>query len=147
MNSFASPYESPNGVAFDGSQVWHSAFSDDLVLMNPATGTVTRTIPAPGHQFPRGLEWVDGVLWVVDANGGITDTIYRVDPSDGAVLGTYLPVGGSTGLLYGFAFDGRYFWLSNLSTGKIQKLVIDDGAIFCDGFQSSDTSAWSTTIP
>ncbi|MEJ2583255.1 MAG: glutaminyl-peptide cyclotransferase, partial [Acidobacteriota bacterium] len=147
FNSFASPYQSPNGVAFDGSQVWHSAYADDLALMDPASGTVTRTIPAPGNKSPRGLEWVDGALWVVDANIYPSDAIYRVDPSDGTVLGSYQPIGALTTLIYGFAFDGRYFWLSDINTGQIHKLVIDENAIFCNGFQTGDESGWSSVVP
>ena len=147
LNSFSSPYVSPNGVAFDGSQVWHSSFGDDLALMNPTTGVLTRAIPSPGNQVPRGLEWVDGTLWVVDGNGYADDAIYKVDPSDGAVLETYQPSGATFSLIYGLAFDGTHFWLSDLDTDKIHKLLIAEGLMFADGFEYGDTSGWSFASP
>jgi len=147
LNSFSSPFISPNGVAFDGSQVWHSSFSDDLALMNPTTGTVTRTIPSPGNQAPRGLEWIDGTLWVVDGNTYPDDAIYKMDPSDGTVLEAYQPSGATFSLIYGLAFDGTHFWLSDLSTNKIHKLLIAEGVIFADGFEYGDTSGWSFASP
>lgn len=147
LNSFPSPYLSPNGVAFDGSQVWHSAFLEDLTLMDPTTGTVTRTIPSPGNQVPRGLEWVGGTLWVVDGNGYADDAIYKVDPGDGTVLETYQPAGATFSLIYGLAFDGTHFWLSDLSTGKIHQLLMAEGLIFADGFENGDTSGWSFASP
>ncbi len=147
LNSFPSPHFSPNGVAFDGSQVWHSSFKDDLALMNPTTGSLTRAIPSPGNQAPRGLEWIDGALWVVDGNGYVDDAIYKVDPSDGTILEAYQPTGATFGLIYGLAFDGTHFWLSDLTTNKIHKLLIAKDLIFYDGFELGDTSAWSSAVP
>jgi len=144
LNSFSSPHVSPNGVAFDGSQVWHSSFGGDLALMNPTTGTLTRVIPSPGNNAPRGLEWVDGTLWVVDGNGYDDDAIYKVDPSDGTVLETYQPAGATFSLICGLAFDGTHFWLSDLDTGKIHKLLMAEGLIFYDGFESGNGSGWTT---
>ena len=115
--------------------------------MDPTTGDVTRTIPSPGTQSPRGLEWIDGTLWVVDANQYVTDAIHRVDPSDGSVLGSYQPTGATFGMIYGLAFDGTHFWLSDLTTAKIHKLLIAHDLIFCDGFQSGGTAGWSSVNP
>ena len=143
LNSFVSPFLSPNGVAFDGAMVWHSAFASELVLMNPSTGTSVRTIPAPGNGNPRGLEVVDGSLWVVDANNYPEDAIYLLDPSDGSVQGAYLPSGAAFGMIYGFAHDGTRFWLSDLDTAKIHTIQFEDGLVFYDGFESGDGMMWS----
>ncbi len=142
LTSFVSPHFSPNGVAYDGSMIWHSGFGTDLTLMDPATGMVTRTIPAPGNQAPRGLELVDGSLWVVDGNAYPDDAIYRLDPTDGTVLGSYLPVGASFGLIYGLAHDGTRFWLTDLDTAMIHIIEIEETLLFRDGFESGDTTAW-----
>ena len=143
LNSFASPFAAPNGVAHDGAMIWHSAFSMDLALMNPSTGATVRTIPAPGNGNPRGLEFIDGSLWVVDANTYPDDAIYRLDPSDGSVLGAYIPAGAAFGLIYGLAHDGTRFWLSDLDTAKIHTVELEDGLVFYDGFESGDGLMWS----
>lgn len=145
LNTFVSPYLSPNGVVFDGAMVWHSAFSQDLALMDPATGLVSRTIPAPGNQAPRGLEMFGGSLWVVDANTYADDAVHRLDPADGTVEAVYLPVGAPTELIYGLAHDGSRFWLTDLETAKIHILETEDGLVFADGFKSGDGVRWSST--
>lgn len=145
LSSFASPFASPNGVAHDGAMVWHSAFSEDLVLMNPSTGTIVRTIPAPGNGNPRGLEIIDSSLWVVDANTYPDDAIYRLDPNDGGILGAYLPTGAAFGLIYGLAHDGTGFWLSDLDTGQIHAIRLEEALVFYDGFESGNGLRWSAT--
>lgn len=145
LSSFVSPYSAPNGVVFDGAKVWHSAFSQDLALMDPATGLVSRTIPAPGNGAPRGLEMFGGSLWVVDANGYVDDAIHRLDPANGTIQATYLPVGAPIELIYGLAHDGSRFWLSDLDTAKIHILEMEDDLVFADGFESGDGVMWSFT--
>lgn len=142
LNSFASPYSAPNGVVFDGFHVWHSAYLSDLALMDPTSGTLIRTIPSPGNHVPRGLELYDGSLWVVDANGYVDDAIYRLDPSDGAVLGTYRPAGTGFGLIYGLVHDGSHFWLTDLDTAEFHQLELVEDLLFYDGFEGGDTGEW-----
>lgn len=146
LDSFVSPHFSPNGVVYDGSMIWHSGFGTDLTLIDPVTGTVSRTIPAPGNQTPRGLELFDGSLWVVDGNTYPNDAIYRLDPTDGTVLGSYLPVDASFGLIYGLAHDGTRFWLTDLDTAQIHIIEIEETLLFYDGFESGDTNAWGGTF-
>ena len=145
LNSFASPYSSPNGVVFDGTNLWHSAFSSDLALMDPSTGVVVRTIPSPGNGNPRGLELFDGSLWVVDANTYPEDGIYRLDPSNGSVLSSYVPAGAAFGLIYGLAHDGTRFWLSDIDTNQIHTIRLEEALVFYDGFESGDGLQWSST--
>lgn len=147
LNSFTSPFSSPNGVAYDGGLVWHSGFGADLTLMDPVTGTVVRTIPAPGNQTPRGLEMVDGSLWVVDANTYPDDAIYRLDPVDGSVLESYMPVDVSFGLIYGIAHDGTKFWMTDLNTAQVHILEFEVLLVFYDGFESGGLGSWSAASP
>jgi outer membrane protein assembly factor BamB len=146
LDSFASPHFAPNGVVSDGAMIWHSGFGTDLTLMDPVASTVFRTIPAPGHQAPRGLELFDGSLWVVDGNTNPDDAIYRLDPSDGTVLGSYLPVDATFGLIYGLAHDGTRFWLTDLDTAQIHIIEIEETLLFYDGFESGDTNAWTGVL-
>ncbi len=147
LNSFASPHAAPNGVAYDGGLVWHSGFGANLTLMDPTSGTVVRTIPSPGNQTPRGLEMVGGSLWVVDANTYPDDAIYRLDPVDGSVLESYLPVDATFGLIYGIAHDGTRFWMTDLDTAQVHVLELEVLLLFYDGFESNDLGAWSAASP
>ena len=147
LNSFASPHGAPNGVACDAGLVWHSGCGADLTLMDPVTGTVVRTIPAPGNRTPRGLEMVDGSLWVVDANTYPDDAIYRLDPVDGSVLESYLPVDASFGLIYGIAHDGTKFWMTDMDTAQVHILEFEVLLVFYDGFESGGLGEWSAASP
>lgn len=115
--------------------------------MDPSTGNVVLTIPAPGNQTPRGLEMVDGSLWVVDANTYPDDAIYKLDPADGSVLESYLPVDALFGLIYGITHDGTDFWISDLDTAQIHIIELEVTLLFYDGFESSNVGAWSAATP
>jgi glutamine cyclotransferase len=72
------------GTAFDGRYLYQIAEAR-IDKIDPATGTVVRSIPAPGHGSDSGLAWADGSLWV----GQYRDRkIHRIDPETGAILRT-----------------------------------------------------------
>ena len=53
--------------------------------IDPATGDVVASIPAPGHGGDSGLAWAEGSLWV----GQYRDRkIHQIDPATGAILRT-----------------------------------------------------------
>ena len=53
--------------------------------IDPNTGDVLATIPAPGNGADSGLAWAEGTLWV----GQYRDRkIHQVDPQTGAILRT-----------------------------------------------------------
>jgi len=72
------------GTAFDGRHLYQ--ISDDKILkVDPATGAVLASIPAPGGGRDSGLAWAEGTLWV----GQYRDRkIHQIDPTTGAVLRT-----------------------------------------------------------
>ena len=53
-----------------------------ISLIEPDTGKVVRSIPAPGVR-PHGLAWENGFLWCVESNHR---AIYKLDPKDGRPL-------------------------------------------------------------
>jgi glutamine cyclotransferase len=53
--------------------------------IDPKTGEVLSTIPAPGNGEDSGLAWAEGTLWVGQHRGR---RIHQVDPETGAVLRT-----------------------------------------------------------
>jgi glutamine cyclotransferase len=72
------------GTAFDGRYLYQIAEAR-IDKLDPATGDVVASIPAPGHGRDSGLAWAEGSLWV----GQYRDRkIHQIDPETGAVLRT-----------------------------------------------------------
>ena len=72
------------GTAFDGTHLYQIAEAR-IDKIDPATGDVVASIPAPGHGRDSGLAWAEGSLWV----GQYRDRkILQIDPATGAVLRT-----------------------------------------------------------
>jgi hypothetical protein len=51
------------GTAFDGQHLFQIA-EDRIQKIDPQTGHVLATIPAPGGGGDSGLAWAEGTLWV-----------------------------------------------------------------------------------
>jgi glutamine cyclotransferase len=72
------------GSAFDGTHLYQIAEAR-IDKIDPVTGEVVASIPAPGHGLDSGLAWAEGSLWV----GQYRDRkIHQIDPETGAVLRT-----------------------------------------------------------
>ena len=72
------------GTAFDGTYLYQIAEAR-IDKIDPATGSVVASIPAPGHGGDSGLAWAEGSLWV----GQYRDRkIHQIDPATGAVTRT-----------------------------------------------------------
>ena len=72
------------GTAFDGTHLYQIAEAR-IDKIDPATGDVVASIPAPGHGSDSGLAWAEGSLWV----GQYRDRkIFQIDPETGAILRT-----------------------------------------------------------
>ena len=70
------------GTAFDGTHIYQIAESR-IDKIDPATGKVLASIPAPGSGSDSGLTWAEGSLWV----GQYRDRkIHQIDPATGAVI-------------------------------------------------------------
>lgn len=72
------------GTAFDGRHLYQLA-ADRIEKIDPASGEVVATIPAPGREGNSGLTWAEGSLWVGEYRAR---RIHQVDPASGAVLRT-----------------------------------------------------------
>ena len=72
------------GSAFDGTWLYQVAEAR-IDKIDPATGEVVASIPAPGHGGDSGLAWAEGSLWVGQYR---ERRIHRIDPATGAVLRT-----------------------------------------------------------
>jgi glutamine cyclotransferase len=70
------------GTAFDGTHLYQIA-ETRIDKIDPATGDVVASIPAPGNGSDSGLTWAEGCLWV----GQYRDRkIHQIDPDTGAVI-------------------------------------------------------------
>ena len=72
------------GTAFDGTHLYQIAEAR-IDKIDPATGQVLASIPAPGGGNDSGLTWAEGSLWV----GQYRDRkIHQIDPATGAIRRT-----------------------------------------------------------
>jgi glutamine cyclotransferase len=70
------------GTAFDGTYLYQIA-EKRIDKIDPASGKVLKSIPAPGQGYDSGLTWAEGSLWV----GQYRDRkIHQIDPATGAIL-------------------------------------------------------------
>ena len=72
------------GTAFDGTHLYQIAESR-IDKIDPATGRVLASIPAPGHGGDSGLAWAEGSLWVGQHR---ERKIHQIDPATGAIRRT-----------------------------------------------------------
>jgi len=72
------------GTAFDGTHLYQIAEAR-IDKIDPATGKVVKSIPAPGQGSDSGLTWAEGSLWVGEYRGR---KIHQIDPDTGAVRRT-----------------------------------------------------------
>ena len=72
------------GTAYDGRNLYQIV-EDCILKIDPRSGEVLSTIPAPGKGGDSGLAWAEGTLWVGQHRGR---RIYRIDPETGAILHT-----------------------------------------------------------
>ena len=72
------------GTAFDGQHLFQIA-EDRIQKIDPKTGRVLATIPAPGGGGDSGLAWAEGTLWVGEYR---KRKIHQIDPETGQILRT-----------------------------------------------------------
>ena len=70
------------GTAFDGKHLFQIA-EDKIHRIDPLTGQVIASIPAPGEGGDSGLAWAEGSLWVGHYRAR---KIHQIDPDTGKVL-------------------------------------------------------------
>ncbi|PWU06953.1 MAG: hypothetical protein C5B51_11125 [Terriglobia bacterium] len=72
-----------HGLKWVDGKYWMAVpASGKLFLMEPETGEVVRSIPAPGVRT-HGLAWDNGILWCINSDDR---AVYKLDPHDGKIL-------------------------------------------------------------
>ncbi|KQP18291.1 PQQ-binding-like beta-propeller repeat protein [Pseudorhodoferax sp. Leaf267] len=90
------------GTAFDGKHLYQIAQSR-IDKIDPATGQVLASIPAPGHGGDSGMAWAEGSLWVGQYR---ERKIHQIDPATGAILRTIA----SDRFVTGVTWDDGELW-------------------------------------
>ena len=130
------------GTAFDGTHLYQIA-ETRIDKIDPATGDVVASIPAPGSGSDSGLTWAEGSLWV----GEYRDRkIHRIDPETGKVLRTIESnrfVTGVTwveGELWHGAHDGEAGELRRVDpkTGDVVRSLAMPEGVFVSGLEADD---------
>jgi glutamine cyclotransferase len=70
------------GTAFDGKHL-HQVAEARIDKIDPATGQVLASIPAPGQGGDSGLAWAEGSLWVGHYRERM---IHQIDPATGRII-------------------------------------------------------------
>jgi len=96
-----------------------AAFSSDEPVQ---AGAIILQFSSPG-QSPCGLAWDGKHLWVADDG---TETIYKLDPSDGSVLSSFDSRGSQP---RGLVWDGQHLWHSDNAARELYKLDRATGAV------------------
>lgn len=111
------------GTAFDGRYLYQIA-EQRIDKIDPSSGTVVASIPAPGHGYDSGLAWAEGSLWV----GQYRDRkIHQIDPATGALIRTIESNRFITGVTW---VDGELWhgtWEGDES--EIRRINPDSGAV------------------
>jgi hypothetical protein len=94
------------GTAFDGRYLYQLA-SGNIHKVDPQTGKILATIPAPQPGRNSGLAWAEGSLWL---GRGSDRQILELDPQTGKVLRTIV----SDRVVTGVTFSDGELWHGTL---------------------------------
>jgi len=110
--------EGVHGVTYDGQHVWFAS-GDKLNALDPASGTIVRSIASPAH---AGTAFDGQHIYQL-----AEDHIQKIDPKTGKVLATIpAPVGGGNS---GLAWAEGTLWVGRYRERKIHQLDPKTGAI------------------
>ena len=127
------------GTAFDGHYLFQIAESR-IQKIDPGTGRVLSTIPAPGNGGDSGLAWAGGTLWVGEYRAR---KIHQIDPETGAILRTIESKRFVTGVIW---VDGELWhatWEGDESelrridarSGEVQESLAMPAGVHCSGLE------------
>ncbi len=125
IDSFPSPYHSPEGLAFDGTYLWHTDLWSDKIYKLDISGNIIESFDSPGN-LSTGLVFDGTYLWLSDPGGRDSQgKLYKLDTS-GNVIDSFDSPGPNP---KGLAFDGTYLWNADFDEEKIYKLDISGNII------------------
>src|SRR6266403_2638106 len=110
--------DSVHGVSFDGQHVWFAS-GDKINALDPASGTILRSIDVPAH---AGTAFDGQHLFQL-----AEDRIQKIDPDTGRVLATIPAPGG--GAASGLTWAEGTLWVGQYRDRKIHQADPQTGAI------------------
>ena len=112
-----------HGLKWVDGKYWMAVpASNKLFLMEPETGQIVRSIPAPGST-PRthGLAWDKGMLWVINSDDR---AIFKVDPKDGHVV-SQIQLGKEDPAPHGLDIDSKgVLWYCDAQSSWVCKISV-----------------------
>ena len=104
----------PQGVAFDGADVWvANSLSNNVTKLRGSDGAVLGTFAAGSG--PHGLVFDGANIWVANQ---LSNNVTKLRASDGALLGTFAAGVTPTGVV----FDGANIWVTNTNSNSTSKM-------------------------
>src|SRR5205823_2419476 len=107
----------PEGVAFDGTNIWvANEFDNTVTKLQASDGAFLGTFTV--GSFPYGVAFDGTNFWVANFGDG---TVTKLRASDGALLGIFAAGNGPNFI----AFDGANVWITNVyvfGNGTLTKL-------------------------
>ena len=108
-----------HGIKFVNGQYWMAVpASGKLFLIEPESGEIVRSIPAPGVRT-HGLAWDNGILWCVESND---QAIYKIDPKDGRLLAR-IQLSNQDPVLHGMDIHNGVLWYCDAGSGWVCRLI------------------------
>jgi streptogramin lyase len=115
----ASTPSGAHGLKWVDGKYWMAVpASGKLFLMEPESGEIVRSIPAPGVRT-HGLAWDNGFLWCVESDGRV---IYKLDPKDGAPVAK-IQLAKEDPEPHGLDISQGVLWYCDAASGWICRLV------------------------
>jgi len=108
-----------HGLKWVNGQYWMAVpASGKIFLMQPDSGEIVRSIPAPGVRT-HGLAWDNGSLWCIESNDR---AIYKMDPKDGKLLAK-IQLTREEPVPHGLDIYKGVLWYCDAGTGWVCRLV------------------------
>ena len=137
------------GLAFDGTELFHTDESLAVITGYSTAGAVLRTLPKPAGNHPgSGMGISEAGLFLLDLNGVVT----TISPADGTVLNSFtvneallgLTFAGSRGTLFALLNDTTQVREVNATTGATINTLNVAGVFRGMAFSSSNNVLYGT---
>jgi len=113
----------PNGMAFDGTDLWVSNYgSDNVYKVSPSSSSVVGSSTVGSG--PRGVVFDGTFIWVANY---LSNTVTKIQPSNGAVLGTFAVGSGPYFMAVNTA--SQTIWVANRNSNTVTELNQSGGIL------------------
>ena len=113
----------PNGVAFDGTNIWVTNSSANTVTrINPTTNEVVGSPIAVGGG-PGAIAFDGTHMWIANS---ASNTVTRVNAATGVIVGSPIGVGNDP---VAVVYDGTRIWVANVDSNSVTRINAATGAV------------------